>query len=189
MCNRDYMMDCIPNMRGFDDMDAPTTRAYVDAQGQIPQGIVGRPYRFVARLDADGEILGRTYLGESALLPFVEQYVGGRCDYSERERAEGRGARMGEGVTIYRIVDGEEIPWRTVEPDAAHPLGIHVAPTTEQRTWERDRAKRNAARRAEIEAKIADQIAGRYGATMRPGDIAREVRAALREERTDDDES
>ena len=50
-------------------MDAPTTKPYVDAQGQIPQGIVGRPYRFVARLDADGEILGRTYLGESTL-PF-----------------------------------------------------------------------------------------------------------------------
>lgn len=153
-------------------MDAPTTKSYVDAQCQIPQGIQGAPYRYVARLDADGAVLANTYLGESALLPFVEQYVAGRCDYSERERAEGRGARMGEAVTIYKIVDGEEIPWRTVEPDAAHTLGIHVAPTTAQRAWDRDRAKRNAARRAEIEAKIGDQIAGRYGGTMRPGDIA-----------------
>ena len=168
-------------------MDVPTTRR-LRTEDNVPQGIQGVPYRFVARF-SDGELMGRTYLGESALLPFVEQYVAGRCDYSEREIAEGHGARMGEAVTIYKMVDGEEIPWRTVEPDAAHPLGIHVAPTTEQRTWDRERAKRNAARRAEIEAKIADQIAGRYGATMRPGDIAREVRAALREERTDDDES
>ena len=169
-------------------MDAPTTRR-LRTEDNVPQGVQGVPYRFVARLDADGEILGRTYLGESALLPFVEQYVAGRCDYSEREIAEGHGARMGEAVTIYKVVEGEEIPWRTVEPDAAHPLGIHVAPTTEQRTWDRERAKRNAARRAEIEARIGDQIAGRYGSTMRPGDIAREVRAALREERTDDDGS
>ena len=169
-------------------MDVPTTRR-LRTEDNVPQGVQGVAYRFVARLDADGEILGRTYLGESALLPFVEQYVGGRCDYSERERAEGRGARMGEPVTIYRIVDGEEIPWRTVEPDAAHPLGIHVAPTTEQKTWARERAKRNAARRAEIEAKIADQIAGRYGATMIPGDIAREVRQILREERKSDDQN
>ena len=177
------MMDCIPNMRGFDDMDAPTTRAYVDGQHFIPQGIQGVPYRFVARLDADGEIVARTYRGPQEIGAFLEAYVAGRCDYSEREIADGHGARAGEPVTLFRVVDGEEIPWFRYTPDANHPAGVVRETTPENMAWDRERAKRAARRRAEIEERIGGAIRGRYGGTLRPGDVTAEIREALREAR------
>ena len=130
------------------------------------QGIPGTP-RFIARYDADGEIMARTFRALNSLEPQIVGYVTGELDISDRDREEGKGARVGEAVTVFQVVrDGDEvqeIPWRTYVPDARCSAGIRIADTAECKRYAKEQAERNAAKRAEIERRIGAQIDGHYG--------------------------